>query len=213
MLCGKHLIDWSLDHLFDSDQIDAVVVSTDDEAMYVHAVKRGALDIGLRPAHLATDAAPKWGVWQHALQASQGVLGAKVDTFVDLDCTGPLRLPEDVVNALRLFDEERPDMVMSVCEAKKNPYFNLVETDETGALQVSKPLPGGVWSRQVAPPVWEHAASTYVIDPAYLAKASTIYEGRVIPYIMPPERCIDIDNPIDFRIVEILMKERLAAAE
>jgi CMP-N-acetylneuraminic acid synthetase len=30
---------------------------------------------------------------------------------------------------------------------------------------------------------------------------------------MPPERCIDIDNPIDFRIVEILMKERLAAAE
>ena len=50
MLCGKHLIDWSLDHLFDSDQIDAVVVSTDDEAMYVHAVKRGALDIGLRPA-------------------------------------------------------------------------------------------------------------------------------------------------------------------
>lgn len=58
MLCGKHLIDWSLDHLFDSDQIDAVVVSTDDEAMYVHAVKRGALDIGLRPAHLATDAAP-----------------------------------------------------------------------------------------------------------------------------------------------------------
>lgn len=213
MLCGKHLIDWSLDHLFDSDQIDAVVVSTDDEAMYVHAVKRGALDIGLRPAHLATDAAPKWGVWQHALQASQGVLGAKVDTFVDLDCTGPLRLPEDVVNALRLFNEERPDMVMSVCEAKKNPYFNLVETDETGALQVSKPLPGGVWSRQVAPPVWEHAASTYVIDPAYLAKASTIYEGRVIPYIMPPERCIDIDNPIDFRIVEILMKERLAAAE
>lgn len=141
------------------------------------------------------------------------VLGAKVDTFVDLDCTGPLRLPEDVVNALRLFNEERPDMVMSVCEAKKNPYFNLVETDETGALQVSKPLPGGVWSRQVAPPVWEHAASTYVIDPAYLAKASTIYEGRVIPYIMPPERCIDIDNPIDFRIVEILMKERLAAAE
>ena len=213
MLCGKNLIDWSLDHLFDSDQIDAVVVSTDDEEMYVHAVKRGALDIGLRPAHLATDAAPTWGVWQHALQASQGVLGAKVDTFVDLDCTGPLRLPEDVVNALRLFDEERPDMVMSVCEAKKNPYFNLVETDETGALQVSKPLPGGVWSRQVAPPVWEHAASTYVIDPAYLAKASTIYEGRVIPYIMPPERCIDIDNPIDFRIVEILMKERLAAAE
>lgn len=209
LIAGKPLIDWSLDQLFANPRIDAVVVSTDDERIYDHAVAKGALDIGLRPAHLATDAAPKWGVWQHALEAGQAALGKPVTTFVDLDCTSPLRLPEDLDGALDLFAQDKPDMVMSVCEARKNPYFNLVEADETGALHVSKPLPGGVWSRQSAPKVWEHAASTYVLSADYLRRAKTIYEGRVIPFEMPPERCLDIDTPFDFRLVEMLMNDRL----
>ncbi len=208
-LCGKPLIDWSLDQMLAHPMVDAVVVSTDDEEIYAHSVAKGALNIGLRPAHLATDAAPKWGVWQHALEAGEATVGTPVAAFLDLDCTSPLRLDSDITGALELFSSATPDMVMSVCEARKNPYFNLVEPDDSGALHVSKPLPGGVWARQAAPKVYEHAASTYVVDPAYLRHAKTIYEGRVIPYEMPAERCVDIDSPFDFKLVEFLMQEHL----
>lgn len=211
-ICGKPLIDWSLDQLFASPSVDAVVVSTDDEAIYDHAIAKGALKIGLRPARLATDTAGKWGVWQHALGAAEALTGP-ASAFLDLDCTSPLRLPEDIAQALALFAAERPDMVMSCCEARKNPYFNLVEPDETGALHVSKPLPGGVVARQQAPVVYEHAASTYVVDPAYLKRANSLYEGRVIPYLMPAERCVDIDTPFDFTLAEFLLKARLQGAE
>ncbi len=207
-LCGKPLIDWSLDQLFAQPRVDAVVVSTDDEAIYEHAIRRGALDIGLRPAHLASDAAPKWKVWQHALATSESKLGP-VTTFLDLDCTSPLRIPEDIEGALDLFRDQKPDMVMSVCEANKNPYFNLVEPDETGALHVSKPLPGGVWARQDAPVVYEHVGVVYVLAPAYLRHAETIYQGRVIPYVLPAERCHDIDTGYDLRLVEFLLGEQL----
>lgn len=207
-LCGKPLIDWSLDQLFESARVDAVVVSTDDPEIYDHALKKGALDIGLRPAELATDTAGKWGVWQHALAASEAIIGP-VDAFLDLDCTAPLRGDSDIDAALDLFFAQSPDMVMSCCEARKNPYFNLVEPDETGALHVSKPLPGGVVARQAAPVVYEHAASTYVVAPDYLRRASSIFEGRVIPYLMDPERCLDIDSPLDFKLVEFLMNDRL----
>lgn len=210
-LCGKPLIDWSLDQLLQHPMVDEVVVSTDDEEIYDHAVRKGALNIGLRPAHLATDEAPKWGVWQHALDAGQSKAGREVTAFLDLDCTSPLREMDDITGALTLFSKEAPDMVMSVCEARKNPYFNLVEPDETGALHVSKPLPGGVWARQAAPTVYEHAASTYVVDPSYLRNAQTIYEGRVIPFEMLPERCIDIDSPFDLKMVELLLQEKLTA--
>jgi N-acylneuraminate cytidylyltransferase len=206
MMQGKPLIDWSLDQLFAHPMVDAVVVSTDDEEIYDHAVAKGALKIGLRPAHLATDTAGKWGVWQHALEASEALVGP-VTAFLDLDCTSPLRLPEDITAALDLFAAQRPDMVMSCCEARKNPYFNLVEPDATGALHVSKPLPGRVVARQQAPTVYEHAASTYVVDPAYLKRSKGLWEGRVIPYLMPPGRCVDIDSPFDFRLVEFLMEE------
>jgi len=206
LIHGKPLIDWSLDQLLEHPLVDAVVVSTDDEEIYDHAVAKGCLKIGLRPAHLATDAAGKWGVWQHAMDVSE-VLTGPVDAFLDLDCTSPLRLPGDITAALELFAAEKPDMVMSCCEARKNPYFNLVEPDATGALHVSKPLPGGVVARQQAPVVYEHAASTYVVGPAYLKRSKGLWEGRVIPYLMPPERCVDIDTPFDFRLVEFLMQE------
>ena len=208
-ICGKPLIDWSLDQLFAHPQVDAVVVSTDDEEIYAHALAKGALEIGLRPAHLATDGAGKFGVWQHALEVSQPLLAQPVTAFLDLDCTSPLRLPEDITGALALYQHEHPDMVMSCCEARKNPYFNLVEPDASGALHVSKPLPGGVVARQAAPTVYEHAASTYVVAPDYLRRAKGLWDGRVIPYLMPSERCVDIDSPFDFRLVEFLLKEQL----
>ncbi|MGR3659577.1 MAG: acylneuraminate cytidylyltransferase family protein [Paracoccaceae bacterium] len=207
-LCGKPLIDWSLDQLFAQPRVGAVVVSTDDEEIYDHAIRRGALDIGLRPAKLATDSAPKWGVWQHALEACQMKVGP-VSAFLDLDCTSPLRIPEDIVGALDLFEGQQPDMVMSVCEANKNPYFNLVEPDKTGALHVSKSLPGGVWARQDAPVVYEHVGVVYVVAPDYLRRAQTIYEGRVIPFVLPAERCHDIDSAYDLRLVEFLLSEQL----
>lgn len=207
-IAGKPLIDWSLDQLFAHPRVDAVVVSTDDEEIYVHAVAKGALEIGLRPAHLATDTAGKWGVWQHALDASERLTGP-ITAFLDLDCTSPLRLPSDITGALDLFQAAAPDMVMSCCEARKNPYFNLVEPDATGALHVSKPLPGGVVARQQAPVVYEHAASTYVVAPDYLRCSKGLWEGRVIPYLMPPERCVDIDTPFDFDMVEWLMTREL----
>ena len=56
-LCGRPLIDWSLDQLLNHAEVDTVVVSTDSEEILAHAIKRGCLDIGLRPAHLATDSA------------------------------------------------------------------------------------------------------------------------------------------------------------
>lgn len=210
-IAGKPLIDWSLDQLLKNPRINEIVVSTDDEDIYAHALKRGALDIGLRPASLATDSSPKWDVWQHALSASEALIG-QVTGFLDLDCTSPLRIPADIDGAIDLFFAERPDMVMSVCEARKNPYFNLVEPDETGALHVSKPLPGGVWARQDAPIVYEHVGVVYLVDPQYLLHAKTIYEGRVIPFVVPAERCHDIDTMYDFRLVEFLLREQLAAS-
>ena len=207
-ICGKPLIDWSLEQLFDHSEIDVVVVSTDDEEIFKHAVSKGALAIGLRPDHLATDGAGKWDVWQHSLEASESLIG-RVDVFLDLDATSPLRIFSDITNALDLYQTEKPDMVMSCCEARKNPYFNLVEPDKSGALNISKPLPSIVLARQAAPTVYEHAASTYVIKRDYLKNAKSLYEGRVIPFIMDVERCLDIDTPFDFKLVEFLLNDRL----
>ena len=207
-IAGKPLIDWSLDQLINFPKVDHFIVSTDDERIYEHAVKKGALDVGLRPSHLSTDASAKWDVWRHSLDAAERELGT-ISAFLDLDCTSPLRLELDIAGALSLFWSEKPDLVMSCCEARKNPYFNLVEPDKNGFLRVSKSMGDNVVARQQAPVVYEHAASTYVVSPDYLKTAESLYEGRVLPYLMPAERCFDIDSPLDFRIVEFFLREYL----
>ena len=206
-LQGKPLIDWSLDQLLDNPRIDVVVVSTDDEDIYRHARTKKTLDIGLRPPELCTDTASKWVVWQHALKVTEAIVGP-VSVFVDLDCTAPMRRDCDIDAALTQFAADKPDMLMSCCTARKNPYFNLVEPDATGALQVSKPLATHVVARQQAPAVYEHAGGTYVLDPTYLKSASSLFEGRVLPFLMPAERCVDIDSEFDFKIANFLMKEQ-----
>lgn len=206
-IAGKPLIEWSLNQLLTNKSIDAVVISTDDYKIYEYALSLGTLDIGLRPSILASDISSKWNVWQHSLEESEKIIGP-ITAFLDLDCTSPLRLDKDIDNAISLFESKTPDMVMSCCDARKNPYFNLVEIDDNGSLKISKSLPNNVVSRQQAPRVLEHAASTYVISPNYLRSAKFLYEGHVIPYLMPVERCLDIDSELDFKIVEFLLKEK-----
>jgi len=209
MLHGKHLIDWSLDQLIASDRVDHVVVSTDSPEIYEHGLKRGCLDMGLRPAELATDTAAKWDVWQHALGEVEKQTGP-FDAFLDLDCTSPLRLPQDIDAGLDLFEAESPDMVMSCCESRKNPYFNMLETDANGALQVSKPLPHGVVARQQAPMVYDHVGLVYVVKPTYLRTATRLFEGHVIPLIVPNERSLDVDSPFDWDVIEYLLGKQIA---
>ena len=204
LLLGKPLVDWSIELIRDHPQISAWMVSTDDEAVYKRSVDQGGLAIGPRPSNLAQDDTPKWLVWQHALEAAEKLVG-KVDIFVDIDCTHPLRIPEDVTDAIELFKRESPEMVMSVCESRKNPYFNQVEPDGTGSLRVVKPLPNGIWSRQQAPVVYDHVGVVYVVSASYLRTAQQLYEGRVIPYIVPLIRAFDIDTEDDWRLVERLM--------
>ncbi|MEO1563311.1 MAG: acylneuraminate cytidylyltransferase family protein [Pseudomonadota bacterium] len=213
LLQGKPLLQWSLDHLLDHPMIDHVVISTDGPEMYAFGQDRGALDIELRPAELATDTASKWDVWRHALTASEALIDEPIEVFIDLDVTSPLRDADDITNVITLFREERPDMVMTCTPAHRNPYFNLVEPDETGALHVSKKLPGNIVSRQQAPVVYEHTGVCYAIRPDYIKEVDWIYEGRVIPYVAPQERCFDIDNPLDFEIADWLMGRKLAAME
>lgn len=207
LLHGKPLMEWSLDQLLGHALIDHVVVSTDWPEARDFALEKGCVDIGLRPAALATDEASKWDVWVHALAEAEAKLGA-CSCFVDLDVTSPLRAMDDITGAIDLFERAAPDMVVAVAQSDLNPYFNLLETDEDGRLFVSKDRPENVVSRQAAPKVFRHGTGTYVLAPDYLRRASFLFDGHAIPYEVDGARAFDIDSELDFQFVEFLMSRR-----
>lgn len=207
-LLGKPLIAWTIEQAKMCPEISRVVVSTDSEQIAAIGREYGAEVPFMRPSRLADDNAGKWEVWQHALAETERFFDEKTDVFVDLDCTSPLRDVSDISNAIALFLNSDVDGVFSVCEARKNPYFNMVEQKE-GRIQICKELPGKIVRRQDAPKVFEHVASIYVLSPDYVRSGTGLLSGRAIGYDIGVEKSLDVDSEFDFKLIEFLMQDKM----
>lgn len=208
-LFNQPLIAHTIAHALACPGIDHVFVSTDDDAIAAAALAAGAEVPFRRPAELATSTAPKLPVIRHLVQGVEA-LGVKVDRIVDLDPTSPLRSIDDVLACLQLLEPDT-DVVVTGYPAEKNPYFNMVELNTHGLAELSKPLQGGVFSRQQAPTVYAMNASVYVWWRHTLDQG--FWDGRMRLHVMPRERSIDVDTLIDFELVQLLMARRRASGE
>ena len=202
-LLGKPLINYTIEAAQKCKFIDKIYISTDSKEIAAIAEKAGAIVPFMRPAELATSTAPKIPVIEHLVDWVEKNAG-KVSKIIDLDPTSPLRDVSDIEACANMLDDNT-DVVITSYEADKNPYFNMVEYDASGNVVLSKP--SKTTSRQQAPKVYAMNASAYVWHRHTLSKG--LWGQRVKMHIMPRERSIDIDNPIDFKLVEILMREKL----
>src|SRR3989304_2707589 len=159
LLLGKPLIVWSIEQALATPELNRIVVSTDSKEIAAIAEKAGAEVPFIRPAELAGPEVGKFQVWQHALSACEEHYRESYKCLVDLDCTNPLRDPEDISNAMTQFRDSKHrgvDAVFTVCKARKNPYFNMVEPDGTGALVIFHFFGDPSIRGQSAPPVYDH---------------------------------------------------------
>jgi CMP-N,N'-diacetyllegionaminic acid synthase len=92
--------------------------------------------------------------------------------------------------------------------SRRSPYFNLVEQDENGKVYLSKKLDNSIVRRQDAPKSYDMNASIYIWKRDIILNENSIFLEKTGLYVMPEERSIDIDNELDFKFVEFLMKER-----
>ena len=203
-LKGKPLIAWSIEQALRINKITDVIVSTDSEKIAYIAKEYGAKVPFLRPDYLAEDGTGKWDVWQHALKISENFYKKKYDLYVDLDCTSPLRDDEDIYIAIENLINSTADCIFSISESRKNPYFNMVEY-ENNFLKISKPTNPVILCRQAAPKVYDHVASLYVLKTNFLRNGNGLLTGKAIGYELSPEKGIDIDSEVDFKIVETLL--------
>lgn len=204
MLSGKPLIAYSIGQALESRYIDRVMVSTEDEGISDVSRRYGAEVPFKRPAELAEDESSVIDVLLHALDWVERVEGALFEMVVLLHATTPLRLTRDIDACIEMLVKEGADNVFSVSEAHRNPYFNMVEIDTRG--RVRKVKDGGYVTRQAAPKVFDMNASIYVwwTDVLKEMKRTFLEKSRI--YKMPRERSVDIDDALDFRVAEALLR-------
>ncbi|OZC03430.1 cytidylyltransferase domain-containing protein [Rubricoccus marinus] len=207
-LGGKPLLAHSIEQALASGLFGVVAVSSDSEAILQVASEWGAEVIIKRPGHLATDRAPKVPVIQHAVQTAEAETGMHYDTLVDLDATSPLRVPADIVGAVGLLETRGVSQVITAMPARRSPYFNLVELDAAGHVQLSKRLDSSVSRRQDAPACFDMNASVYVWTREGLTNWQSPFNPDTLLYEMPEERSVDVDSPLDAEWVRFLYESR-----
>lgn len=207
-LLGKPLITYTINQAKLLRWVDRIILSTDDLKIKKVAEYCGIEVPFLRPKKLATDKAAKVPAIIHAVETAEKQWSENYDIVLDLDPTSPLRILDDIEGLIRTLTE-KPDIksVFSVCEAYKNPYFNMVEEDENGYVQLSKKPARPILRRQDAPKVYGMNASIYAMWKKALLVERTFFTNRTKVYVMPRERSVDIDSQTDFDFVEFLMKK------
>lgn len=208
-LGGKPLIAWSIGHALAIRRIARVIVSTDSPEIAAVAREHGAEVPFIRPAELARDDSPEWLAWRHALNYLLDEDGALPDAMVSVPATAPLRLPIDIEDCLDLYEKGDADMVITVADAHRSPYFNMVKANPDGTVGLVIPPQSSIARRQDAPVVFDMATVAYVARPEFVMTHNAVFEGRVRHVHIPAERAIDIDSLLDFKMAEFLMSLRV----
>lgn len=207
-LGGKPLIAWSIEHALAVKRIECVIVSTDSEEIAAVAREYGAEVPFIRPAELARDDSPEWLAWRHALKYLLDKDGALPELMVSVPATAPLRLPLDIENCLDEYEKGDADMVITITNAHRSPYFNMVKANADGTVGLVIPPQSAVARRQDAPAVFDMATVAYVVRPEFVMTHNATFEGRVRAVHVPAERAIDIDTLLDFQMAECLLNIR-----
>ena len=205
-LAGKPLIHYTIDVARGVADDKDICVSTDDQDIIKCVEDYGLKVPFVRPAELATDTAGTYEVLLHALDFYEKQ-GKHYDVVLLLQNTSPFRTVEHVKEALNLY---RPDidMVVSVNQTKTNPYYNCFEDNEEGFLKKTLDSTSFV-RRQDAPVTYEYNGAIYVINAEQLKKMSLGKFTRRVKYVMDDIHSVDLDNMMDWKYAEFIIKEGL----
>ena len=201
---GKALIEHTIFKAKKSKIFSKIVVSSDNKRI-LNISKSNNVDYLIkRSKRLSLSSTPKIPVIRDALKKAEKKFLIKFDYIMDLDVSSPLRNVADIKKSMKKIVREKKNILFSVNNAKKNPYFNMVEFNK-GKFSIVKKKKL-LFTRQSAPKVFELNASIYIWKRKILLQKNTLFMKYNTIFKMPYSRSIDIDSIEDFRLVNYLMK-------
>lgn len=208
-LLGRPLLAHSIEQARSAELFDAIAVSSDSEKILAVAKSLNVEFCIERPANLAVDTASKLPAIRHCTLEVEEKIGAPFDVIVDIDVTSPLRKSEDIIGAVDLMEKRNVTNVITGATARKNPYFNMVEQQADGHVDLCIRLKGDrLERRQDCPSVFDMNAAVYAWRRSAFMEKMDIFYPDTLLYEMPEERSHDIDTPTDFKFVEFLLSEQ-----
>jgi len=158
----------------------------------------------MRQQELAGDVAAKIDVIRDTLRRVQSLNGILYDLVLDIDLTSPLRRVEDLCRVMdTLLKTQGADVAMTVCEARRNPYFNQLIKGNDGFYHTV--MASTFTARQQTPTVYDANASLYAYSPAFLLHSDEIIlNAKLAVCEMKDTAILDIDSELDYELMQVV---------
>jgi CMP-N,N'-diacetyllegionaminic acid synthase len=195
-LDGRPLLAWTVDAALRSRVVTRTVVSTEDAEIAAAARELGA-EVLARPPELAADDTPMQPVIAHALAELEAP-----DVLVLLQPTSPLRRAEHVDEAVDLLLATGADSVVSVVEVPhRYRPGSLMALDGDRLVRLADDHAG---TRQEKPLVYaRNGPAVLALRPGRIG--TDLYGGDCRPYVMGARESLDVDEPFDLELAELLL--------
>lgn len=202
-LNGKPLMAYTIESALKSRVFKDVVVSTDSLEYKKIAESYGAYVPFLRSNELSTDSASTIDVIEDLLNRMHE-MGKDYESLMILQPTSPLRDENDIIEAVRLFNEKNANSVVSMCESEHSPLLTK-QLDETNSLDgfledLNKSR------RQDFNKFYRLNGAIYLLNVEYFLKYKNFYKKNSYAFIMDKNKSVDIDDINDFKYAEFLIK-------
>ncbi len=202
VLVGLPLLVHTFNEVKKSQFIDRYIVSTDDPHIMDLCIE-SQVEYHSRPTHLATDTATSADALLDVVQNCK-----PFDYVVEIMCTNPLKNVSDIDGCIQKLHLTSSDAVVSVSRIYDHhpSRVKFIENDVLKDFYSEK-----LESRRqdLTPPAYVRNGSIYAMTRELLLTTRTRLGPCPRPYIMPPERTINIDEPIDLLIAEQMMEKKM----
>lgn len=203
---GQPLIAWTIQAALSVSEIERIIVSTDAPNIAEIARDYGADVPFLRPAELAGDETSSMDVVIHLLDQLNTREGYCPEYILLLQPTSPLRNATDIRNAIQLANEKRASCVIGVSPVSQYPHW-MKTISQNGVLLPFLELKTAT-RRQELPALYTPNGSIYLARREWILEQRSFYSDQTYAYIMPSERSIDIDEPWDLKLADLVLSNQ-----
>jgi CMP-N,N'-diacetyllegionaminic acid synthase len=204
LLGGKPLVAWAIETAQQVSCLDRVVVSSDDQEVLAIA---GGYDQRLpleRPAELASDEAPAVAYVRHALSTLELAGAPRFDVIVILQPSSPLTAARDVEDTVALLVRSGADTAVTVMEVEHAVHPAKLKRMEGDRLLPYLEEEQGRMAAHELPKVFVRNCAVYAIR-RHVIEAGAIIGPDCRGLLMPRERSLDINEPLDLAFAEFLL--------
>jgi N-acylneuraminate cytidylyltransferase len=160
-----------------------------------------------RPIEISGDMASSESALLHVLEYLKETEQYEADILVFLQCTSPLTIAEDIDGTIQALLDGNADSALSVIPFH---YFLWRPTECGDARGINhdkryRPL------RQEREPQYLETGAVYVMRVSGFFQTQHRFFGKTVMYEMPAERRLEIDEPVDFQIADLLIRCQVQA--